>query len=710
MPRLLPKPYAAAIGSLVALFALVVPLQPALADFLESAKLVGTGATGASRQGKSVALSADGNTLLVGAHSDASSTGAAWVFVRNNGVWTQQGGKLLGAGAAGAANQGQSVALSADGNTAIIGGYSDNSFIGAAWIFVRSNGVWSPQGGKLVGTGAVGAPEQGVAVALSADGNTALVGGYADNSRLGAAWVFTRNGETWTQQGSKLVGVGGVGAPYQGWSVALSGDGNTALIGGKNDSNGIGAAWVFNRNAGTWSQFGNKLVGTGAAGTPNQGFSVALSADGKTALLGGVGDATCVGAAWVFTFNGSAWTQQGGKLVGTGAEGSACQGWSVGLSGDGDTAIVGGNSDASGVGAAWVFGRSNGTWSQQGGKLVGFQPVGGPQQGTAVALSADGSTAVVGGILDNASIGAAWVWLRHVPHDLNGDGKSDIVWRNSDGTVAAWTMSGAQVIQGGTLGVVPGNWQIVGQRRMNLDEKSDLLWRDTSSGALSVWLMNVFQVSQASNLGAVPTNWKVEGIGDFTFDRFGDIVWRDTSSGTVALWYTNGAQVIENQSLGAVPLDWSIVGTSGKTDIFWRHSNTGTLAMWRVRRFFFEPSINQFTYGSVPANWAVVGISDFDGNGMADILWRDSVSGTVAIWLLSADGSSVMQSGSLGAVGNTWSIAQTGDYNGDGKGDILWRDTSGNTAVWFMKGISVASSANVGNVPTTWVVQNTNAN
>ena len=109
------------------------------------------------------------------------------------------------------ANQGCSVALSADGNTAIVGGPNDNSGIGAAWVFTRSGGVWTQQGIKLVGTGAIGAAGQGNSVALSADGNTAIVGGPGDNSDTGAAWVFTRSGGVWTQQGSKLVGTGAVG-------------------------------------------------------------------------------------------------------------------------------------------------------------------------------------------------------------------------------------------------------------------------------------------------------------------------------------------------------------------------------------------------------------------------------------------------------------------------------------------------------------------
>jgi hypothetical protein len=117
-----------------------------------------------------------------------SGTGAAWVYTRSGGVWTQQGSKLVGTGAVGGAGQGDSVALSADGNTAIVGGASDNSNTGAAWVYTRSNGVWSQQGNKLVGTGAVGNAGQGVSVALSGDGNTAIVGGQLDDSQ-GAAWV-----------------------------------------------------------------------------------------------------------------------------------------------------------------------------------------------------------------------------------------------------------------------------------------------------------------------------------------------------------------------------------------------------------------------------------------------------------------------------------------------------------------------------------------
>jgi hypothetical protein len=233
--------------------------------------------------------------------------------------FTQQGPKLVGTGAVGNAGQGQSVALSADGNTAIVGGPSVTG-IGAAWVYTRSGGVWTQQGPKLVGTGTVGSSgNQGQSVALSADGNTAIVGGPSDNfngsNAVGAAWVFTRTGGVWTQQGSKLVGTGAVGNAQQGYSVGLSGDGNTAIMGGPNDnfdpnSGAAGAAWVFTRSNGAWTQQGPKLVGMGAVGQAQQGISVSLSGDGNTALVGGPGD-TNTGAAWVYTRSGGVWTQQG---------------------------------------------------------------------------------------------------------------------------------------------------------------------------------------------------------------------------------------------------------------------------------------------------------------------------------------------------------------------------------------------------------------
>jgi hypothetical protein len=113
--------------------------------------------------------------------------------------FTQRGPKLVGTGAVGNAGQGVSVALSADGNTAIVGGPYDSGQTGAAWMFTRSGGVWTQQGNKLVGTGAVGVGtevNQGQSVALSADGSTAILGGYYDNNLTGAAWVFTPRSAT----------------------------------------------------------------------------------------------------------------------------------------------------------------------------------------------------------------------------------------------------------------------------------------------------------------------------------------------------------------------------------------------------------------------------------------------------------------------------------------------------------------------------------
>jgi hypothetical protein len=406
---------AKAVAWILVFAALVCAARPASAQFTQQgAKLVGIGAVGDASQGYSVTLSADGSTAIVGGPYDNSQAGAAWVFSQSGGMWTQQGSKQVGAGAVGAAFQGHSVALSADGSTAMVGGSANNSNAGAAWVFSLGGNVKLP-----LGSGAAGTAFQGTSVALSADGNTAIVGGDGDNSGAGAVWVFIQSGGVWTQQGSKLFGSGAVGVAEQGWSVALSADGNTAIVGGLGDNSNAGAAWVFTRSGGVWTQQGPKLVGSGAVGTTWRGISVALSADGNTAIVGGPLDNSSAGAAWVFTRSGGVWTQQGPKLVGSGAVNPANQGFSVALSADGNIAIIGGGGDNSNAGATWVFSRSGGgVWTQQGPKLVGSGAVGGAGQGGSVALSADGTIAIVGGYFDNSQAGAAWIFT--APSHLAG--------------------------------------------------------------------------------------------------------------------------------------------------------------------------------------------------------------------------------------------------------------------------------------------------
>jgi hypothetical protein len=375
---------------------------PAQAQFTQQGpKLFGTGAVGNADQGISVSLSGDENTAIVGGRGDNGIVGAAWVFTRSGSVWSQQA-KLVGTGAVGLAAQGISVSISADGNTTIVGGGGDNNLVGAAWVFTRSGSVWSQQA-KLVGTGSVGASQQS-AVSLSGDGNTAIVGGPADNNLAGAAWVYTRSDGVWSQQ-AKLVGTGALGNAEQGFAVSLSGDGNTAIVGGPADNNGAGAAWVYTRSDGVWSQQAI-LVGTG-----EQGLSVSLSGDGNTALVGRPFEGAA-GAASVYTRSGGVWSQQA-TLVGAGAVGDPEQGFSASLSGDGNTALVGGVLDNNAVGAAWVFTRSGSVWSEQA-KLVGTGAVGAAFQGSSVSLAGNGNIAIVGGPADNIGAGAAWVFAKPV--------------------------------------------------------------------------------------------------------------------------------------------------------------------------------------------------------------------------------------------------------------------------------------------------------
>jgi hypothetical protein len=291
-------------------------------------------------------------------------------------------------------------------------------------------------------------------------------------------------------------------------------------------------------------------------------------------------------------------------------------------------------------------------------------------------------------------------------HDFNGDGKSDILWRDTSGNLAMWLMNGTTITSGVGLGNVPNNWTIMGQHDFNGDGYADILWTDTT-GDVAIWLMNGSTVtSQAIVATGVPSNWTIVGTGDFNGNGNTDILWRDTA-GDVAIWFMNGTTVTSISALGNVPTNWTVVGTGdfngdGNTDILWRDT-AGDVGIWLMNG---TTILSHVVVANAPANWTIVGTGDFNGDGKSDILWRDT-AGDMGIWFM--NGTTLTSAAGIGNVPNIWSVAETGDFNGDGMSDILWRDTSGNVGIWFMNGATVTSQAIVANVPNVWAIQSTNA-
>ena len=326
---------------------------------------------------------------------------------------------------------GNAIAFSSDDNTVLVAAVNARGvadFSGTVYVFTRQgDGTWdrqatlNPTETDITGDTAVG-DEFGYAVALSDDGNTALIGAPQDTVlgafNGGSAYVFTRMGTTWTLQ-EKLVAGDRSGSDGFGSSVALSGDGNTAFVGAPNKLvvvNGEGAAYVFTRMGTTWMQQQRLVTDDGVGITPTQnavfGTSVALSGDGNTAFVGAIGADGGNGAVYISTRTGTTWSQQV-KLAGS--QRGSYFGQSIVLSGN--TALIGvpraNGNGISRIGAAYVFTGGGSSWSQQAILNAGSNAASDTRFGQSVALSGD--IALVGAYLDNSpntKAGSAYVFTR----------------------------------------------------------------------------------------------------------------------------------------------------------------------------------------------------------------------------------------------------------------------------------------------------------
>jgi glucose/arabinose dehydrogenase len=332
------------------------------------------------------------------------------------------------------------------------------------------------------------------------------------------------------------------------------------------------------------------------------------------------------------------------------------------------------------------------------------------------------------------------------PGDFGADRNSDIFWRTSSGGLAAWEMNGTQIKAadyfrlGSTQVGAPGaDWHIVGTGALpsdfDGDRKGDVLWQ-TDDGTLSVWQMNGTQIKAADYIRIGPTivkapgaDWHIVESADFDGDNRADLLWR-TDGGALAIWEMDGSQIKSadflrsGSAIVAAPgADWHLLGTDdfdgdGKGDLLWR-TDDGTLAIWQMDGTQIK-SADYIRSGAAIVktpgpDWHIVGTGDFDADGHGDILWRTN-SGALAIWDMNGTqikATDYLKVGGMtvGAPGADWHVDGTGDFDGDGRDDILWRTDGGALAIWKMNGFQIAAadflrlgSSNVGLPGADWAV------
>lgn len=278
-----------------------------------------------------------------------------------------------------------------------------------------------------------------------------------------------------------------------------------------------------------------------------------------------------------------------------------------------------------------------------------------------------------------AQFRATVVPLSGVNNDFNGDGVSDILWRNtSTGQNLIWR-SGNNSTQQAVSSVGGQAWRVVGAGDFNGDGTSDILWRNTSTGANAIWLAanNATQRTIAPVAGQA---WAVAGVGDFNGDGVSDILWRNATTGANTIWLS-GNNATQRTIAPVGNKAWTIVGVGdfngdGLADILWRNTSTGANTIW-----LSGSNTTQVTMAAAALAWKPVGVGDFNGDGRSDIFWRNSSTGQNLIWL---SGNSATQQAVTTVASQTWQVAGIGDFNGDGVSDVLWRNRStAANAIWL---------------------------
>ena len=571
--------------------------------------------------------------------------------------------------------------------------------------------------------GAAGANDYLYAMAVDGAGNVVVTGEATNTALSGPDWKTLKyaaaDGAVLWQ--ATFAGAGnGLDIPY---GIAIDGANNVFVAGNSHNGADFDAQIVKYAAANGAVLWQKTFVGDG--GGDDMFYALALD---------GAGNAIATG----FTFNGTA-NNDWNTVKFRGSDGATL--WAKNFGGSGDLSDVAVAIAVDAAGNAIVGGRVNNStdpdnrdmqavrFATSDGALLWSYTHAGSANGfdrVATVAARAGSVFLAGESLETG-FPAGWRIVKlsgagvlKARGDFNGDGRSDILWRNvATGQNYLYPMDGLAILAGeGYLRTVADqNWKVAGIGDFDGDGKADMLWRNSGTGENYIYFMNGSTIKPTEGYlrTVADHNWQVAGVGDFDGDGKDDILWRNAVTGQNYLYPMDGRSIKSSEGYLRTVADttWQIAGVGdfdgdGKADVLWRNNVSGENYLYLMDGTAIKAT-EGYLRKVADLGWQVVGIGDYNGDGKADILWRNSTTGEN--YLYPMHGKTI-----LGAEGylrtvpdQSWQVKGTGDYDGDGVADILWRNAAtGENYLYLMDGTTIKPAEGyLRTVPQpNWQVQN----
>jgi len=700
-----------------------------------------TASDGASGNAFAAAVSVSGNTVVVGAALADHGQGAVYVFMAPSSGWANMTQVAELTASAGTVGDGFGSSVSISGNTVVVG--ADNATVGAngqqgaAYVFTEPVSGWTNmnQTAKLTASDGQAYNEFGGSVSI--DGNTLVVGAFnatvGGKGQQGAAYLFTKPVSGWANatQVAKFTASDGAAGDSFGSSVSISG--NTIVVGAWEAAIGAnseqGAAYVFTKPVTGWSNMAQTAKITASDGKAYDDFGSSISISGNTVVVGApnatVGANSQQGAAYVFTKPVSGWAKMSQTAKLTASDGAAGDvfGMSVAISGNtivvgADYATIGANSQQ---GAAYVFTEPASGWANitQTTKLTAADGQAGDFFGISVSIS--GNTIVVGSPELGESSGGGTTGGGDTTGGSgdttggsgnttggSGDttgGSGDTTGGSGDTTGGSGDTTGGSGCDtgddggcdtggdsgdsgddgGGDTGGDSGDssGDTGGDSGDSGDDATDsaVVRASNTAEVRAIHSNAVANVSAGNSQGAAyvfgivsaPT---VIGVGPSSGPATGGTTVTITGTG-----FTGATQV----EFGTAPATNVVVNLAGTQITATSPTGTGVVdvTVMGPGGTSATSSADQFTYNPIVTAWSIVGKGDFNGDGKADVLWENTSTGQVGAWITGGGwlglGTAPLNTG--------WTLTGVGDFTGDGKADVLWENrNTGLVGVWITGG------------------------